>query len=179
MREVMFTRFIQSRSVDRYVAPACCYNFPDTAKTKQGEASTATWPQVALEQWCGRYSVDGLPPGSTGPAGAPGPTGSQGVPGTGTPVVHDTALLDFGTIPTDFAFTVVTGQSGILPTSHVRVSMQGDVLTYNDENTHLLAAESIKLTAGIPVLNSGFTIYAQSLFGYWTMPLRVRWSWWN
>lgn len=97
----------------------------------------------------------------------------------GAIVRNGTAILDFGDIPSPEASVAVTGLSGITPTSQVRISWQGDTMLNNNEADHLLAAASIKLTSGIPVQDTGFTVYADSNFALWTKRFRVRWTWWN
>lgn len=97
----------------------------------------------------------------------------------GTDVVHGTAMLDFGNTPGPETTVDVTGQTGITATAHVRVSMQGDTTTFNNEGDALLFSRSVKLAAGIPVAGVGFTIYAESDFALWSKAYRVRWSWWN
>lgn len=97
----------------------------------------------------------------------------------GTAVVHGTSLVDFGDTPSPETTVAVSGQIGITPTSHVRVSVQGDSMSFNNENDHLLFSRSVKLAAGIPVADVGFTIYAESDLALWTKRFRVRWSWWN
>lgn len=99
---------------------------------------------------------------------APPPTISRG-----------TVLLDFGMIPSPEAFAAVTGQDGILPTSHVHIAFQGDSNVNNDENEHIMAGQTILLTVGTPVVDQGFTIYAESSFALWTSRFTIRWSWWN
>lgn len=90
-----------------------------------------------------------------------------------------TAILDFTDTPSFETEVVVMGQAGIQPTSHVRAEFQGDVMSGNNENDHILAGETIELVPGIPVSNVGFTIYARSDFAAWTKRFRVRWSWTN
>ena len=97
----------------------------------------------------------------------------------GTTVVHGTAVLDFGATPSPETTVDVTGQTGITPTSQVRISVQGDTMLNNDESDHLLFSQSVKINAGIPVADTGFTIYAKSDLALWTQRFRVRWSWWN
>ena len=94
----------------------------------------------------------------------------------GTTVVHGTAVLDFGDTPSPETTVDVTDQPGITPTSQVRISVQGDTMLNNDESDHLLLSQSVKINAGIPVADVGFTIYAKSDLALWTKRFRVRWS---
>lgn len=94
-------------------------------------------------------------------------------------ISRGTAILDFGMVPSPEASIAVTGQDGILPTSHVHVAFQGDTDINNDENEHILAGQTLALSTGAPVAGQGFTIYAESSFALWTSQFTVRWSWWN
>lgn len=158
-------------------ALSCCYPVPGTMANPPSVLNP--WREILPAFWCGFWSDVGLG-ASTGPQGPPGIQGipgPQGIQGPGITVARDSALLDFGSQPAMEASTAVSGQLGITPTSHVRLSMQGDVVGDNGVDEHLLAAETVRLTAGIPILNSGFVIYGRSEFALWTGQLRVRWSW--
>lgn len=88
-----------------------------------------------------------------------------------------TAVIDFGDTPSAEASVVVSGQTQILATSQVRVSMQVDTMLNNNADDHLLAALTMNFAAGAPVAGDGFTIYASSNFALWTKRFRLRWRW--
>lgn len=86
-------------------------------------------------------------------------------------------MLNFGSVPAYEASIAVTGQVGILPTSHVRISLQGDTSGLNSDADYLLAAECLSFVSDKPLADVGFTISGLSNFALWTGPFRLRWRW--
>lgn len=93
------------------------------------------------------------------------------------PTGAGTAVIDFGNTPIDEASVDVIDQDFILATSQVRVSMQTDTMLNNTADDHLMAANSLSFTTGIPIAGVGFTIFAVSNFALWTKRFRVHWRW--
>lgn len=83
-----------------------------------------------------------------------------------------TVILDFG-VGSNEAAVVVTGQTGILTTSQVFLTVSADaVSTSHSANDHKYFLQLCSLTNDTPTVNSGFTIYARSvhkLTGAWTI----------
>lgn len=98
---------------------------------------------------------------------------------SGSIVRVGTAVIDFGDVPAIETAVSVIGQAGITSSSQIRISLQGDTTVGNGVEDHLLAATSIRLTAGTPVAGVGFDIHADSQFALWTKGFRVRWTWWD
>lgn len=96
---------------------------------------------------------------------------------TGTLAYTGTAVLDFGLTPNDYATVDVTGQTGILATSHVRVWFQAETMGDNSSDNHLLAAFFTRLATSDPVADTGFTVHCISKIGYFTKRFRVDWLW--
>lgn len=88
-----------------------------------------------------------------------------------------TATLDFGATPAAEASVSVTGQAAILAGSSVEAWAQGATTAGNNENAHLFAGVGMKLTCGIPVAGTGFTIYATTVAGLATDTFTVQWAW--
>lgn len=88
------------------------------------------------------------------------------------------ATLDFGSHPgSNEASVVVTGQTGILTTSVVTITVHHtDTSTNHTAADHEYFTTLAGITVNTPVAGTGFTIKAKSihkLTGTWT----VRWSW--
>lgn len=88
-----------------------------------------------------------------------------------------TALLDFGSDPNSSASVYVSGQTGLLTTSKVRISITGVSTADNTIQDHLTLAANSRLTAGNMIANTGFTIYAESQYGIYTGKYQVNWVW--
>lgn len=88
-----------------------------------------------------------------------------------------TATLAFGATPAGEASVAVTGQGSILTTSQVEAWIEGATTADNDENMHLMAGALMRVTCGIPVAATGFTIYADVLAGEVTGDFTVSWAW--
>lgn len=88
-----------------------------------------------------------------------------------------TVVLDYGDTPSPTASVDVAGQTGITPSSHVRVWFQGEVMSNNDAQAHLMAGALVRLTPSDPVADVGFTIYASNIGGLATGKFRVDWLW--
>lgn len=95
----------------------------------------------------------------------------------GTLTHSGNATIDFGLTPSSEASVAVTGQTGILSTSQVRCSLQGDTMGLNTVDDFILAAETMNFVPSAPTAGVGFTIYASSGFALWTSRFRVRWRW--
>lgn len=124
----------------------------------------------------GPPGVDGAvgPIGPTGPAGAVGPQGPvgpeglegpqgdlgpQGVAGASWGGRLGTTVVDFGAFPgKSDASVTVTGLTGILTTSIVNAWLFAQATTDHTADEHL--AETVQITAGNIVANTGFTVYA-------------------
>lgn len=85
-------------------------------------------------------------------------------------------ILDFGTVGSNHATQVVTGQSGITATSVADAWIMGDASTTKTQNDHLYAALAIKVKCGNIVPGVGFTIYATSPYKL-TGRYKIRWVW--
>lgn len=88
------------------------------------------------------------------------------------------ATLDFGAYPgTNEAIATITGQTGILTTSVVSVTVHHtDTSTNHTAADHEYFSTFAGITTSTPTAGSGFVIKAKSLHkltGTWT----VRWSW--
>lgn len=88
-----------------------------------------------------------------------------------------TAVLDFGSTPTDEANVVVTGQAAILSGSHVEAFFMRESTGDNDVDEHEMAGTLIRLVCGSIVAGTGFTIYAQCLGLQAIGTFNVRWAW--
>lgn len=92
-----------------------------------------------------------------------------------------TAVLDYGATPGFSASVFVPAQLNLKSGSKVQIWFQADEMgvgdAFNSVDSHLLAAQAIKLTSGAPISEDGFWIYAESNFSLWTGKFRVRWSW--
>lgn len=75
-----------------------------------------------------------------------------------------TATLDFGAAPgTNVVTATVTGQTGITTTSHVEAWIIGDATADHNAYEHLhIFPQRIGLACGDLVLDTGFTIYAET-----------------
>lgn len=109
-----------------------------------------------------------------------GPPGPPGPPGTDiSPITSGTAIVDFGTGMTMEAIANVTGQTGILSTSHVRAWIRGGLTADNTETDHMQAGMNLTITASSPTPGVGFNIAARSMryipFGSFV----VQWAWNN
>lgn len=95
--------------------------------------------------------------------------------GGGGGETYGSATVDFGAAPgSSLATTVVSGQSGLLATSKVRVWLQGDTTATHNAYEHLIAP--IILRAGD--LGTGtFTVYAVAAGLRLTGTFTVRWAW--
>jgi hypothetical protein len=92
-------------------------------------------------------------------------------------VATGTAVLDFGATPAENASVVVTGQAGILTTSHVEAFMMRDSTTDNGVDEHEEAAAMLRLVCGSIVAGTGFTIYAFSLGALAMGQFTLHWVW--
>lgn len=100
--------------------------------------------------------------------------------GTNGPFANSTSgtsILDFGDTPDDFTSVEVTGQQGILSTSHVRAWFQSETMSDNSPEDHILAGMFTKLVPSDPVPGAGFTINCLALEGLFTKRFRVDWIW--
>jgi len=88
-----------------------------------------------------------------------------------------TATLDFGSTPSVEASVAVTGQAAILATSVAEAWVMGAITAGNDENAHLFAGVGMRLTCGIPVAGTGFTIYGTIFSGLADGTFTVQWAW--
>lgn len=88
-----------------------------------------------------------------------------------------TAVLDYGSVPAAEAQVDVLAQAGILNTSRVRAWFSGNAMTSNGITEHLMAGALVRLTPGLPVADTGFTIYADNIGGLATGTFRVQWQW--
>ena len=75
-----------------------------------------------------------------------------------------TATLNFGAAPgTNVATATVTGQTGITTSSHAEAWIMGDSTSDHNAYEHLhIFPQRIGLACGDLVLNTGFTIYAET-----------------
>jgi len=53
----------------------------------------------------------------------------------------------------------------------------GAITAGNDENAHLFAGVGMRLTCGIPVAGTGFTIYGTIFSGLADGTFTVQWAW--
>lgn len=74
-----------------------------------------------------------------------------------------TAVLDFGSTPTDVASVVVTGQPGIVAGSFAEAFFMREATGDNAVEEHEQAAVNCPLVCGSIVAGTGFTIYARTL----------------
>lgn len=74
-----------------------------------------------------------------------------------------TAILDFGSTPTDTASVVVTGQAGIVAGSDVEAFFMRQATGDNAVEEHEQAAVLCPLICGAIVAGTGFTIFARTL----------------
>jgi hypothetical protein len=93
------------------------------------------------------------------------------MPGTGT------AVLNFGSTPTDEASVAVTGQASILAGSHVEAFFMAESTADNGTDEHAEAAALCPLACGSVVAGTGFTVYAHPLAGLGVGTFNVRWVW--
>jgi hypothetical protein len=131
-------------------------------------------------------------------AGAPGPaividtdTGTQywlaagdvvtaaagGGGGSGTTVETGIATIDFGSSPSVEASVTVSGQTGILTTSNVTLSIVARSTATNDTTAHSFASAALRLVSSTPSAGNGFTITAYCLIGYATGEFKIDWAW--
>lgn len=103
-------------------------------------------------------------------------SGISSIP-VGTKAHVGTAVLDYGTTPAYEAQVDIAGQTGILPTSHVRVWFQGETMGSNSAQEHLMAGALVRLTPSDPIADVGFTIYADNVGGLATNKFRIDWLW--
>jgi hypothetical protein len=86
-----------------------------------------------------------------------------------------TATVDFGAAPgTNVVTVAVTGQAGILGTSHAEAWMMGDATADHNAVEHAIAP--IKLSCGSLVAGTGFTITAATEWRL-TGTFTVHWVW--
>jgi len=88
-----------------------------------------------------------------------------------------TAVLDFGSTPTDTASIVVTGQTGILSTSYVEAFFMQESTSSNGTDEHTEVATLCPLVCGSIVVGTGFTIFANPIAAFGTGTFNVRWVW--
>ena len=88
-----------------------------------------------------------------------------------------TAVIDFGSTPSDEASIAVTGQTGITASSKCEAWFMGSTTADNDETDHLMANIMIRTPCGIPVAGTGFTIYGFCENGLTKGTYNVAWVW--
>lgn len=88
-----------------------------------------------------------------------------------------TATVSFGAIPATGATVEITGQTSILATSLAEAWVMGDVTTDNNENAHLFAGVSFRLTCGVITPGVGFTVYITCIAGKCTGDFKIKWVW--
>ena len=88
-----------------------------------------------------------------------------------------TAVLDFGATPAEEASVAVTGQAGILATSHVEAFFMRESTSDNGVDEHEEAAALCRLVCGSIAAGVGFTIYAHALTALGLGTYNVRWVW--
>jgi hypothetical protein len=88
-----------------------------------------------------------------------------------------TATLDFGSTPADEASVAVTGQAGILTTSHVEAFFMQETTSDHGVDEHAEAAALCPLICSDLIAGTGFTIRAHPLAMLGTGTFKVRWVW--
>ena len=112
----------------------------------------------------GIMNITGTASGNMTQAGTAGST----VLNTGT------ALVNFGT-GSDTASTVITGQTNILSTSVLHVTISPVVTSNNGIDEHWV--ENLTVAAGNIVAGTGFTIYMKCEIGRAYGNYNVAWAW--
>jgi len=88
-----------------------------------------------------------------------------------------TVTLDFGVTPASEASVVVTGQTGILSTTRVRVWAAEAATAENDADEHDMAGIFLRLVPAAIVADVGFTINATSFVGLIAGTLIIQYVW--
>jgi hypothetical protein len=88
-----------------------------------------------------------------------------------------TAVLDFGSTPTDTASVVVTGQAGIVAGLFVEAFFMRETTADNGVDEHEEAATVCRLVCGSIVAGTGFTIYAHVIGALAIKTFNVKWVW--
>jgi len=115
------------------------------------------------------------PEGPTGPEGPEGPAGVAGPAGPGAGESGN-ATIDFGAFPghTD-ASVAITGKSGILADSVVRVAKRIEASADHSADEHWV--ERFKVEAGAIDVGVGFTVYAKAEVGRMWGQWNISWNW--
>ena len=88
-----------------------------------------------------------------------------------------TAVIDFGSTPSDTASVVITGQTAIVAGSHAEAFFMGESTASNGVDEHEEAAALCPLVCSAIVAGVGFTIVAHPIAALGIGSLTARWVW--
>jgi hypothetical protein len=95
----------------------------------------------------------------------------------GTSPTIGMTTIDFGQIPTSYAWVDVTGLGDITSTGQVEAFMMADTTYDNTVEEHKLLAQVVKLTCTYPTNGIGFRIHAYLPDTTTTGNYKIRWVW--
>ena len=84
--------------------------------------------------------------------------------------------IDFGSVPTDFAQLVITGQTSLVADTEIQAWIQENSTVTNNQNDHLTASFLSKIYISDIVAGTGFTINMLCLHGELSGAYKVHWQ---